>query len=306
VITAKKAGTANITVTTIDGGKTASCTVTVISWDVYNVSTWNEVVTRIKTGGNNKTYTINVTDDFSIPGLTVSNPYTFGIPERINVTITGDKEISLSTGSKGSLLYLCTHQTVIINDLRFKGHSTNTDPLVIILDDSSVTMQGSASVSGNTNTTTNPLSSVGGGVLVSTGGNFIMQGSSTVSGNTSSSNGGGVAVIGGSFTMQDNATVSGNTASGGKGGGVYVEDSYYGDEDDDRNFYVTFTMKGGTVYGNVAAPLGNNSMYSSYGAALYLQSDGTGNPVAKYSDGSNILPHTDGQANYTNNTITGR
>jgi len=66
-------------------------------------------------------------------------------------------------------------------------------------------------------------------------------------------------------------------------------------------------MKGGTVYGkDVGAPLGNTSSYSSYGAALYLEKNGAGDPVAKYSDGSNILPHTDGYANYTNNTITGK
>jgi len=58
-------------------------------------------------------------------------------------------------------------------------------------------------------------------------------------------------------------------------------------------------MYGGTVYGSdVSSPLAN----TGHGAALSLSINGT----AKYSDGSNILPHTDGISYYTNNTIMGK
>jgi len=335
-VTAVGPGTAIITVTTDDGGKTATCTVTVISWDVYDQASWNEVVSRIKNGGNNKTYTINVIDNFSLPGAGLG-VYTFGYPDYITVTITGNnKEISLTTGSTGYLLYVPFNQTVIIKDLRLKGHNTNNVPLVHLTNGATtVIMQGSASVSGNTNTDT---SSWGGGVYVGSGANFTMQGNSTVSGNNARL-GGGVYVDCGNFTMQNNATVSGNTSSS-SGGGVYVNNGRIYDDEEDfiffhDNYSGVFTMKdsatvsgntssgsgggvsvsgdnffimeGGTVYGNdVAAPLGNTSSVSG-GAALYIEKSKNGQykvtPIAKYSDGSNILPGTD---MYTNNTITGR
>jgi len=121
-----------------------------------------------------------------------------------------------------------------------------------------------------------------------------MKNNTTVSGNTafssSSSPGGGVYVNNGTFTMEDNATISGNTASSSysSGGGVYV--------------YVsgTFTLVGGKVYGNdVGMPMRNTCSNTTGGAALNVYDGG----IAKYGDDTNILPHTDGKANYTNNTI---
>ena len=91
----------------------------------------------------------------------------------------------------------------------------------------------------------------------------------------------------GSFTMKDNATVSGNTSSG-DGGGVYVNNGG------------TFPLVGGTVYGDVGKPMGNTCS-SNNGAALYKYP--SSDAVANYGNGSNILPHTDGFAYYTNDTI---
>jgi hypothetical protein len=75
-------------------------------------------------------------------------------------------------------------------------------------------------------------------------GTFTMNGSASVSGNTASSYyvyGGGVYVDSGTFTMNGNATVSGNTASSSNyssnGGGVYVKSG-------------NFIINGGTVYGS--------------------------------------------------------
>lgn len=129
----------------------------------------------------------------------------------------------------------------------------------------------------------------GGGVCVD-GGTFNMYGG-TLSGNTVGYFGGGGVYVGtslsrvGTFNMYG-GTVSGNKATDGYGGGVYVDAS------------CTFIMSGGTVYGSDEPSLVNTARIS--GAALY--SEGT----AKYGDGSNILPHTDSQNRYTNNTITGR
>jgi len=241
-VTTVAPGTATITVTaedTTNGIKSASCTVMVNSWIVYDEPTWNDAVNRIKNGGNNKTYTITVTGSFSIPGTT---DYTFSNVTGITVTIVGDKEISLATGSTGSLLYTGANQTVIIKDLNLKGHYGNGTSLVTIWHyrtdaNSYFTMQGSATVFGNN----------GYGVLVNNG-TFTMQDNATVSGNADI----GVRIWRGTFTMQDNATVSGNTASY-YGGGVSVSDG-------------TFTMQGS------AAVSGNTS---SHGGGVSVDGGGT-------------------------------
>jgi len=90
--------------------------------------------------------------------------------------------------------------------------------------------------------------------------------------------------------MQDNATVSVNTSR--YGGGVFLESSG------------TFTMIGGTVYGN-DDPLGNNSV-SGLAALEAWTEEINYQWVAKYGNGSNIFPLTDGYANGTNKTIIGR
>jgi hypothetical protein len=64
-------------------------------------------------------------------------------------------------------------------------------------------------------------------------------------------------------------------------------------------------MQGGTVYGNIGIPLGNASG-SLYLLGYYYQGNLVLTGTAKYGNGSNILPHTDGKPDYTNNTITGR
>jgi uncharacterized protein YjdB len=271
LVTAKKAGTATITVTSNDGNKTASCIVTVISWDVYDEASWNEVTNRIKIGGNNKVYTVIATGNFSIPGVTAN---TFGSVTGINITIIGDKEISLAAGSTGSLLRIGENQTVIVRDLDLKGHNANDASLVYIIGaNSSFIMQGSAMVSGNTNSGDDiwvASPSHGGGVYVGSGGTFTMQGNAMVSGNTDTSSysspGGGVYVDSGTFTMQGSATVFGNTTtslSSTSGGGVYLGSGG------------TFTMQGNaTVSGNIAsindtAVAAGSSVRSGGGVAIF-------------------------------------
>jgi hypothetical protein len=124
------------------------------------------------------------------------------------------------------------------------------------------TMSGSAEVSGNR------ARNGGGGVNVVHGGTFIMKGGAKVSNNTADTGGGGVRINQGSysattFTMEGGATVSGNTA-GTYGGGVWVRDGG------------TFTLKGGTVYGDTDHTGGNgaatdNTAHNS-GNSLYVQS----------------------------------
>jgi uncharacterized repeat protein (TIGR02543 family) len=128
----------------------------------------------------------------------------------------------------------------------------------------------------------------GGGVYVASNGTFTMEGGNISSNRAVRGHGGGVSNLG-TFTMEG-GIISGNTttrytfstAVGGLGGGVYAPR--------------TFTMSGGTIYGTGEGA--NSNIAEDNGAALY----GRGT----YNDGTNILPHTDGNSSYTNNTIIGR
>jgi hypothetical protein len=121
------------------------------------------------------------------------------------------------------------------------------------------TMNGNASVSGNTTTS-------GGGVLVE--GTFNMNGNASISGNTAPY-GGGVYVSGnsGNFLMNENASISGNTAT--HGGGVCVDNG-------------NFILESGVIYGADVNPELANTANNS-GASLYVDSgtaeDGDSNPL---------------------------
>ena len=115
---------------TDDGEETRSCscgdteTRIVPKGTVRNASDWSAAITAIASGGNSKSYTINVTEDFSFPGISYPSS-TFGNVTGLNVIINGDKTISLETGSTGFLLDVLPNQTVTINDLDLVGHYSN-------------------------------------------------------------------------------------------------------------------------------------------------------------------------------------
>jgi len=135
--------------------------------------------------------------------------------------------------------------------------------------------------------TPSSYSSSGGGGVYLSGGALTMSGG-IISGNTTIFSGGGVYLSGGTFTMSG-GIISGNISSS-TGGGVEM----------DSNRPSSFTMTGGIVYGSDAETALANTAYP--GAALFMYMF-TERGTAKYGDGTNILPHTDGQSGYTNNTI---
>jgi len=187
------------------------------SWNVNDLDSWNTAIARIKSGGNNKTYTITVTGDFSVP----SSNDTFGFVTGLDVTIEGNQTISLST--KGLLLIIRSDQKVTVKNLKLKGRSDNNNAVVDVFGGTFV-MEGNASIWGN------------GCSGVVTQGIFIMNGGSIFN-NSDDFGGGGVYVLARTFTM-NGGTISNNTSKL-IGGGVAVEDG-------------TFTMNGGTISGNTA------------------------------------------------------
>ena len=255
---------------------TASASLQVII--VTTTTQWNTALTTIGNGGsgtagNLNPYTIIVIGNVAVFGVINTN---FNSVQYIAVTLKGSGSLSLS--STGSILRLGSNQTLVIDDenLTLQGRSSNSYAVI---------QSGGALELKNGTISGNSSSSNGGGVYLS-GGTFAMSGG-TISGNTvsSSASGGGVYVSSGAFTMSG-GTISGNTA-GYRGGGVYVVSPG------------SFAMSGGTVYGTGAgSPLANTASGTTNGAALYVASG-----TAKYGDNTNILPYTDNQSLYTNNTI---
>jgi hypothetical protein len=79
------------------------------------------------------------------------------------------------------------------------------------------------SVSGNTVTDASGVYQGGGGVYLATNSTFTMSGRSSVSGNTAATMGGGIFVVSGStLTMLDESSVTGNECHRFGGGGVWL------------------------------------------------------------------------------------
>jgi len=251
---------------------------------VADSNQWKEAINAIMSGGDNKAYIIDVIEDISLPGSTVS---TFSNLTGITITITGDSKISLASDSAGHLLCITNGQRLILQDVDLQGHEKNNEYSLLDISGGSVIMRGNASVSGNAET----------GVTIENSGRFTMQGESSVYGNTVTGGvAGGVYVGDGTtFIMQDNSSVYGNTTTiriadngryyGGDGGGVYVaysntrgifimegNASVYGNTAAGTGGgayigYATFRIMGGTVYGSDAAEGNKNT--AGRGAALF-------------------------------------
>jgi len=229
-------------------------------WLVSNAGEWNSArAAIIGTTGN---YFIRITGNFNTSG---TNDATFGYTLKgsaLRVTISGDKVISLTAGSTGRLLEIGLRQTVILQDVDLQGHSSNNTFLVRV-SGGSFTMQGNASVTGNTSTDSRGF---GGGVYVGTG-TFTMN-SGEISGNTNVC-GGGVYVDGIFFSTDSDTVIgtfimNGGTITGNTGGGVYVDCGI-------------FTKTGGTitgyasdpVNGNVVKNISNGTVVNDRGHAVY-------------------------------------
>ncbi|GBU29512.1 hypothetical protein R84B8_03084 [Treponema sp. R8-4-B8] len=237
----------------------------------FNVSTtddWSAVKAEIIRLGNGsvdniKNYTINIINSFETGGNTNA---TFGGVTFINVTITGDKTITLTGGTTGSLLYVGSYQNVVIHDTDFEGNSNNNTSLIYIGTNANLTMEGNSSVFGNTSS-----DRYGGGVYVyGTGATatFTMKDNASVHDNKVDESlyyyfGGGVYVTNATFNMIG-GEIKGNKA--GSGGGVCV-------------IGATFNMTGGEISGNTAGTNGG-------GVAINPYTETSNPPVFKMSGGT--------------------
>ena len=311
------------------------------NFSVSSEAEWNAVVNTINTGGNNREYTITITDDFSLSGRGVDNTFS---PIDLAITIQGDKTISLS--STGYLLCIGNRQNIIMQDVKLKGINSNTTSLVLvgissvseIIEEATFTMQGNASVYGNTsrgnlgyggcsgvyvrrgvfnmyggeisgNSSIASMFNRGGGVEVSSNNAIFNMYGGKISGNTASAGGG--VMVWGTFNMYD-GEISGNVAD--DGGGVSIASSatfnMY-DGEISRNtatngsgvylYLGNFRITGGTIYG-IENDKGN--IASSGNSAVLYRSGGT----AGYGtvSGSNFVKNGDlATNNFTIKVIDG-
>ena len=162
---------------------------------------------------NNRSYVLEVGVDENIA------PHGLSYGGR-NVTITlkgiganGAKTVSLL--SKGSMFYVDSGVTLILDNITLNGFDQNTDPLISIGSGGTLTMEKGSVIKDNIRE-----EGFGGGVWMDKDGNLTMNGNAEISGNTAAGAGG--VCIHGNLTMNNTAKISGNNANGVVGGGVFV------------------------------------------------------------------------------------
>jgi hypothetical protein len=187
--------------------------------------------TNAQSGGD---YIIELSSSEIIAPTTLS----YGGRNNISITLRGTGSTrSISLSSNGSMFTVGQGVTLTLDEnISLVGRIANNVSLLSLSQGSTLIMNDGARISGNNS---NGLFS-GGGVLVNSNGNFIMNGG-IISDNTGLRGGGVVVASNGTFTM-NGGTISRNTVTM-DGGAICV---YYG----------TFTMNAGIIRGNTSAIYG--------------------------------------------------
>jgi len=265
---------------------------------------WAAAAGAIKIAGDDKSYIINIMQDFELAGLSLTAD-TFS-PSNITVTINGKdsdgndlyRTISLKAGTQGRLFKVGSKQTVVINNIGLIGHSNNNSELVYVdgggaanvnNDNAVFTMKGGSLVENNNGGSDGSVSVVRGtfnmedsaevsnntcndgpgGVKINNG-FFTMKGLSSVYNNTSTNDAAGVRITSGAvFNMLESASINGNVTSADYGGGGGVAVTLSG----------TFNMKGNAVIYNNSAGIGGG---------VYLNASGGASCVFNMYDSSKI------------------
>jgi hypothetical protein len=233
------ATTITVTATsTYDSSKSDTATVTVATigntYNVTNVDEWNQAITGIRNGGNNRIHVINVNGDVSIPP---GNWDLFGSVIGLQVTLDGGG--SLHKSGNGALVGVLGGQTLIAKNITLNGmYSDTTSPVVsvnrgvFIMENGSVVQNGGYS-----------------GIWIDSG-SVIMYGGTIKNNRTpdiifTATHGAGInAYNGSSITMHGNAQISHNEVGRyGAGGGIWLDSAS------------SLTMEGGIITSNISIPV---------------------------------------------------
>ena len=265
LVTAIAVGTATITVTTSDGGKTAMCVVTVAEAEARIGSTMYATLSDALDAAANGTASVP-TEIIILRNITASKGYIVPENKNIKLTVESGKSFTITASTGSFTLFSITNtgssltlgQTSGGGTLTMSGGNTaaESDRRCVYVSGSgrTFTMNNGVAITGFNKSTTYTS-----GVHVDSDSVFIMNGGE-ISGNTGLSFGGGVYVSsGGTFTMNDGKiknNILNNGSSSGSGGGVYL----HGD----------FTMNGGEISGNNASYSGGGV----YASGSFTMNDG--------------------------------
>jgi hypothetical protein len=268
-ITAQKGGTATIRVKTVNGGKSAECSVTIIKpvipgfflevgenlseIDISGQSGTSQLAKAVSylnsasaTSGDSYRLVLDTAETTST-GYTLSKNITLTLvalsEEAGRITKSGNSALFTIAGTSPNKPHL-----ILDKNITLQGHDANNKPLVLLGSGTNganigeLTMNDHSRITGNTNTS----STQGGGVRVYPSSIFTMNGGRIDHNKSTNKNGQGGGVRNqGTFTMNggsiDNNLVGDGTNAGTpSGGGVHSASGG------------TFTMTDGSIYSNTA------------------------------------------------------
>jgi hypothetical protein len=198
----------------------------------------------------------------------------------------GGNTITRNSGFTGSLFTVDSGASLTLdgspNALVIDGSGINVTAAIIAVEGGTLNMYDGVTLKDNRNTTiTTTLANQGGGVRVTGGGSFTMNGG-TISGNAigdnTNGNGGGVYVSGnGSRFEMQGGTIDGSglTRNAANGGGVMVGNG------------ASFVMTGGSITGNTATNGG--AVYNSNATFTMTAGSITGNEAKGYGGAVYII-----------------
>jgi uncharacterized repeat protein (TIGR02543 family) len=205
-------------------------------------------------------------------------------------------ERTITLSSAGSMFRVGTSGSLTLgNNVTIKGIATNNSPLIAVTSGGTLTLQGSAKITGNT--TNIAYGNTGGSGVQIVGGTFTMTGG-TISGNHIPNEGGGGVYVRGIFNMSG-GTISGNTANHGAGVFVKVDGGTS-----------TFTMSGSAkITENTAALIGGGVWVNvEGGTGTFTMSGGEiSNNAAQVGGGVGIMKgnfNKTGSSSITGNTAS--
>jgi hypothetical protein len=249
---------------------------------ITNTNEWNSALSAIQNNGSNKNYTITVSGNVAVPGITSAITANTGFGnDNTGVTVVLQGNGKLYLNSQGSIIRLGSFHTLIIDseNLILEGLKSGQNSSGQDNNNSIIYVQSlgrleliNGKISGNKN------GGSGGGVYIF-GGSFTMGGG-IINGNTSVQTGGGVYIDGGGAFIMKDGEIKSNTAEL-SGGGVSCERSF------------TFTMEGGEISGNSATSKGGgvyvdggiyNCLFTMKGGVIRSNtSSGYGGGVSVYA-----------------------
>jgi uncharacterized protein YjdB len=274
-VTGVSSGSVTITVTTVDGGRTAACTVNVNAFIVsvnFNANNGSGTVPSTQTASVGSNITLPDSSGLSRSGYAFggwnTNTSGTGTTYRAGDSYTVTGNVTLYAKWDIATFVSVSGLANKISWLQSNAESGVNYTLEINANES-IGPQ-TLSYSGKSNITIHlkgigsiriiSLSSNGSMFSVNYGVTLILDENITLTGR-SSNNASLVSVSGGNLIMNDGSKITGNTYSNSSyycsGGGVYVDSG-------------TFTMNGGEITGNTVTC--NSSSYAGFGGGVYINS----------------------------------